>query len=101
MSLKGIILVQEPLLVTTPLKKYPNFKVKKIFKCINYICLQVGNVEKFIAGDDQTSSFKEQYSDKIKIKFKNAGNIFQSGALCDAGYTLCFYFSINLLQTST
>ena len=60
--------------------------------CIKYICLQKLHARKCISGDEHSVSSKGHHVENIWLNLKKSGNGFQSDAICDDGYALCFYF---------
>ena len=47
---------------------------------------------KYIAGDEQTITFKWDHVDKLWVNLKKKGSGLKVDAICDDGYTLWFYF---------
>ena len=45
-----------------------------------------------LSGDEQTIGFKGNHADKQRINYKREGDGFLTDAICDKGFTYCFFF---------
>ena len=84
--------VQDPRLAIPNRKEHPMFKVQPILSQFEQTSLLAWVLGETLSGDEQTQHFQGKHPDKIKIKFKKEGDGFQIDAICEDGYTYCFYF---------
>ena len=77
--------LQYHLLTVPPRKNFTNLKVDRCFQCIKSISIQVCRPDKYLAGKEQTISFKVQHVDKIRINFRKARYGFLDDAISDDG----------------
>jgi len=61
-------------------------------KHINQVSRHAWKLGTHLSGDEQTIGFKGKHQDKRRITYKKEGDGFQCDAICDRGYTYCFYF---------
>jgi len=79
--------VQDPLIQTPPRKKDPNWKVRPLFKWMNYLMPRAWLVGRVFSTDEQTMGFQGHHADKKRITYKDEGDGFQGDALCQDGWT--------------
>ena len=106
---KKFLSLTDPRVLPPPKKANPNFKLEEFFdymKKKSKESWQPGIITfTFIlfmltssllgpngSVDEQTIGFQGKHVDKLKIKFKRAGDGFMCDAWCDAGFTYTFYF---------
>ncbi len=84
--------VQDPYHPIPPKKTHPNWKVDPFLEHIQAVSMYAWSLGRDLAGDEQTIGFKGRSEFKKRITYKKEGDGFQADALCDDGYTYCFYF---------
>lgn len=84
--------VQDPRKEPPPRKDRPNFKVDPLLKTLARNSMAAWILGRDVSVDEQTIGFQGNHSDKLRITYKKEGDGFQCDALCQDGYTYCFYF---------
>ena len=89
---KCFFTLTNPLKVPPPRSENPNYKVYTLLRHMQIVCAEAWDPGVDFSGDEQTIGFQGAHADKLRINYKAEGDGFQTGALCENGYTFAFYF---------
>lgn len=84
--------LQDPLVATPSTKTHPTFKVDPFLKMMIESSTSSFTLGSHPAGDEQTMRFQGRSAFKLRITYKAEGDGFQCDAICQDGFTYCFYF---------
>jgi len=78
--------------VVPPKSSHPNFKVDPFLAHMQKVSMAAWVCGANLSGDEHTIGFKGNHADKQRVNYKCEGDGFLADALCDRGYTYCFFF---------
>jgi hypothetical protein len=78
--------------VVPPKTSHPNFKVDPFLAHRQKVYMAAWDCGANLSRDEQTIGFKGNHAVKQKVNYKREGDGFLTDALCDRGYTCCFFF---------
>jgi len=78
--------------VVPPKSSHPNFKVDPFLAHMQKVSMAAWDCGANLSGDEHTIGFKGNHADKQRVNYKCEGDSFLTNALCDRGYTYCFFF---------
>ena len=85
--------VQDPIQINRKTKREdPLWKVRDLLNHIQQVSTEAWVCGRDVSADEQTLSFQGKHEDKLRVTFKAAGDGFMCDAICNDGYTYCFYF---------
>ena len=85
--------VQDPIQVNCKTKKEDSlWKVRDLLDHIMKVSMEAWVCDRDVSVDEQTLRFQGKHEDNLRVTFKAAGNGFMCDAICNDGYTYCFYF---------
>ncbi len=101
---KALVTLQCSKKPVPPKSTHPNFKVDPFLVHMQKASMEAWDCGPSLSGDEQTVGFKGNHADKQRINYKREGDGFLTDAICDKGYTYCFFSEIyrfprNLLPT--
>lgn len=95
------LVVQDPAIKMQPRQAYPNWKVRPLLNCMNFIFPLIQILGVAFAIDEMTRGFQGMHADKKCIPYKNEGDRFQCNILCQYGFCYQLALETNQFQKNT